>query len=92
MRSIRYIVSSKIEKIDPQKNNILVVEGKLVTTAIPINRIDTVLVGRKSDYKLVLHSTHQLEELESGNHLYHYNYTISVDLNLLASELFKRII
>lgn len=90
VRSIRYIDSSKIEKIDPQKNNILVVEGKLVTTAIPINRIDTVLVGRKSDYKLVLHSTHQLEELESGNHLYHYNYTISVDLNLLASELFVR--
>ncbi|MEG0267997.1 MAG: CDP-glycerol glycerophosphotransferase family protein [Carnobacterium sp.] len=90
VRSIRYIHSCNIEKIEPQKNNFLVVEGKLVTTAIPINRIDTVLVGRKSDYKLVLHSNHQLEELENGNHLYHYNYTISVDLNWLATELFVR--
>ena len=90
VRSIRYIHSSKIEKIEHQKNNTLTINGKLVTTAIPINRIDTVIVGRKSDYKLVLHSNHELEELESVSHLYRYNYTISVDLNLLAKELFIR--
>lgn len=90
VRSIRYIHSSKIDSIEPQKNNLLVIDGKLVTMAIPINRIDTVLVGRNSDYKIVLHSNHQLEELEQGKHLYHYNYTISVDLNLLATELFIR--
>ncbi|WP_034552645.1 CDP-glycerol--glycerophosphate glycerophosphotransferase [Carnobacterium funditum] len=90
VRSIRYIHSSQIEHIEPQKNNTLVINGKLITTAIAINRIDTIMVGRKSDYKLVLHSNHQLEELEHGTHLYHYHYTISVDLNLLAKELFIR--
>ncbi|SEK44100.1 CDP-glycerol glycerophosphotransferase, TagB/SpsB family [Carnobacterium iners] len=90
VRSIRYIYSSKIEKIKSQRNNILVIDGKIVTKAIPINRIDAVMVGRRSNYKLVLHSNHHLEDLEQVSHLYHYDYSISVDLNLIATELFIR--
>ncbi|MCA9766269.1 MAG: CDP-glycerol glycerophosphotransferase family protein [Carnobacterium sp.] len=88
VRSIRYIYSSKIKKIESKRKNKLVIEGEITSKAIAINRIDAVIVGRQSGYKLVLHSNHHSKELEQVNHLYQYDYTISVDLNSLATELF----
>lgn len=87
VRSIRYIHSSQIKQIEPKKDFLTIV-GELVTTAIAVNRIDTIMVGRKTGTRRTIHSNHHLNRLEVGTHHYYYDYDILVDLNDLAKELF----
>lgn len=87
VRSIRYIHASQINKVEIQKGH-LHVAGELITTAIAINRVDTIMVGRKSGTQRTIHSNHQLNRLENGTHHYFYDYEIDVALDDFAKELF----
>lgn len=86
VRSIRYIQDSHITQIKTKKHKIAI-SGEIVSKAIAINRIDTVMVGRKSGLTHVIHSNHMLEELEAETHLYRYGYDLLIDVKDFAMEL-----
>ncbi|SIO22950.1 CDP-glycerol glycerophosphotransferase, TagB/SpsB family [Carnobacterium alterfunditum] len=87
VRSVRYIQDSKIDSINLKKH-ILTLAGTLVTKAIQINRIDTIMVGRKFGHRQIIHSDHQLTNAEDRTHLNYYDYQINLDLAECARELF----
>lgn len=87
VRSVRFIQESKIDSINLKKDT-LTLAGTIVTKANPINRIDTVIVGRKFGHRQVIHSDHQLTDSTDGTHLHYYDYQIDLDLAECARELF----
>lgn len=87
VRSVRYIQDSKIDSVQLKKDT-LALTGTIVTKANPINRIDTVMVGRKFGHRHIIHSEHQLTDSEDGTHLHHYSYQINLDLAECAREFF----
>lgn len=87
VRSVRYIQDSKIDSVNLKKET-LTLTGTIVTKANPINRIDTVMVGRKFGHRQIIHSDHQLTNSTDGTHLHYYDYQIDLDLAECARELF----
>lgn len=88
VRSVRYIQDSKIDSVQLKKNK-LTLKGTIVTKANLINRIDTIMVGRKFGHRQIIHSDHQLTDSEDGTHLNYYDYQINLDLAEYAHELFS---
>ncbi|MFS7401855.1 CDP-glycerol glycerophosphotransferase family protein [Carnobacterium maltaromaticum] len=86
VRSLRYIKGSYITDIKTKKQKINI-HGKISSKAIAINRIDTIMVGKRSGLKRTIHSNIMLDNLESGTHLYHYDYHILIDTKDFAQEL-----
>ncbi|MER2179614.1 MAG: CDP-glycerol glycerophosphotransferase family protein [Carnobacterium inhibens] len=87
VRSVRYIKQSTIDSVQLKKDT-LTLTGTIMTKANPINRIDTILVGRKFGHRQTIHSDHQLIQSEDITHLYSYNYQINLDLADCAHEFF----
>lgn len=87
IRSVRYIQDSKIDTVQLKKDT-LALTGTIVTKAIPINRVDTVMVGRKFGHRQIIHSDHQLTDSTDGTHLHYYDYQINIDLEECAREFF----
>lgn len=87
VRSVRYIQDSKIDTVQLKKDT-LGLTGTIITKAIPINRVDTVMVGRKFGHRQVIHSDHQLTDSTDGTHLHYYDYQINLDLEECAREFF----
>ena len=87
VRSVRYIQDSKIDTVQLKKDT-LALTGTIVTKAMPINRVDTVMVGRKFGHRQVIHSDHQLTDSTDGTHLHYYDYQINIDLEECARDFF----
>ncbi|WP_035051900.1 CDP-glycerol--glycerophosphate glycerophosphotransferase [Carnobacterium pleistocenium] len=88
VRNVRYIQDSKIDSVQLKKNK-LTLKGTIITKANPINRIDTIMVGRKFGHRQIIHSDHQLTASEDGTHLNYYDYQVNLDLAEYAQELFS---
>lgn len=86
IRSNRYIEDITVDQIKVKKKYIDV-KGKALSTAIPINRVDTIMVSRNSGARQVIHSNHILDFVEKGTHLHHYDYHIRIDIPELAEVL-----
>ena len=86
VRSVRFIQDSKIDSVNLTKNT-LTLAGTITTKANPINRIDTILIGRKFGHRQLIHSDHQLTDSTDVTHLHYYDYQINLDLAECANEL-----
>lgn len=86
VRSLRYIEDNHLTSIK-MKKQFMNIRGTITSKAFAINRVDTIMVGKSSGLTKRIHSAIILDRLETGSHLYHYDYHILIDTKELAKQL-----